>query len=98
MTDSDLPPVDPRYGLARIGEPVRIGTAIAYQIEPDELLARLVGIIRPTASDTPVRYVLREYVAGDGWFPTGPYFTTTTFIGLVPWTGTSSSNRSRTGS
>jgi hypothetical protein len=75
---------DPRIGRVRVGDTVRLGTAIGVTMEPDWLWARLVGILKRHEGIGP--YVLRKYVDGDGWYPTGEYVRTS-FIGLVPWTG-----------
>jgi len=74
---------DPRIGLVKSGEQVRLGTALGVAMEPSWLWARLVGIAHTTG---PRRFIVRKYRPGDGWYPTGEYLRTT-IIGLVPWDG-----------
>lgn len=70
-----------RMGIRRPGDPVELGTAIAYALEPSALYARLVGIRH---GDVAQPFVVRRYVDGDDWYPTGEYENIADF-GLVPW-------------
>lgn len=63
------------------GQLVELGVCLAYAIEPGERWGRLVGI-RKDECPAIARYIVREYVPGDGAFPTGGY-STTSYLFLV---------------
>jgi len=67
-----------------VGDPVELGDTLGNGQEPGELWGRLVGIRK---DDCPPirRFIVREFRAGDGWFPTGGYRTTWLLCAWEGW-------------
>lgn len=67
---------------AHTGDPVTLGVCIGFAMEADQRFGRLVAIRKGPMLEIE-RYVIREYVAGDGEFPTGGYRTSSRMF-LIP--------------
>jgi hypothetical protein len=68
---------------ACVGDRVELGTCIGFGMEPGARWGRLVGIYKDGRA--PIQqYVVREYVRGDGEFPTGGYRTTWLLVPHYP--------------